>query len=167
MEEPTIVVGLITKAHGVQGEVAVQPRSDNPERWVPGAVVYLAGRPLVVESLRDRGRGRLIVRFAGIADKTAADALRGEVLVPESWLPELPEGEWWPHQVEGCLIVTESSRELGRVSQVILNPANDLWVAVDDDGTETLVPALRHLLVDVDVGAKRIVVRDVPGLTVP
>jgi ribosomal 30S subunit maturation factor RimM len=50
---------------------------------------------------------------------------------------------------------------------VIPNPANDLWVAVDDDGVETLVPALRDVVVEVDVVSKRVLVRDVPGLTAP
>ncbi len=50
---------------------------------------------------------------------------------------------------------------------MIPNPANDLWVAIDEHGVETLVPAIRDVIVDVDVDAKRIVVRDVPGLTAP
>lgn len=169
MGEPTVVVGLITKAHGLRGEVNVQNRSDNPGRWVPGAVVYRGDRPLTVETVRPRtGDGeRLLVRFAGITDPQAADQLRGEVHVPRSWLPELAADEWWPHEIEGCRVITETGRDLGRVSEVVPNPANDLWVAMDDEGNETLLPALLELLVEVDVGSKRIVVRDVPGLTVP
>jgi len=53
------------------------------------------------------------------------------------------------------------------VREVIPNPANDLWVAVDEEGNETLVPALADLLVDVDVVARTILVNDVPGLTAP
>lgn len=169
MDEPTVVVGLITKAHGLQGEVTVQSRSDNPDRWVPGAVVYRSERSLTVDAIRPRttGGGELLVRFVGVSDRSSAEALRGEVHVPRSWLPELAEGEWWPHQIEGCLVVTESGRQLGRVAEVVPNPANDLWVAVDDEGTETLIPALRDLLIDVAVDARRIVVRDVEGLTSP
>ena len=55
----------------------------------------------------------------------------------------------------------------GTLTDVIANPANDLWVARDDEGTETLVPALRDVIVEVDIEAKRVVVRDVPGLTIP
>ena len=62
---------------------------------------------------------------------------------------------------------TASGRVLGVVKEVIPNPANDLWVAVDDEGVETLVPALADLLIDVDVEARTIVVDDVPGLTAP
>lgn len=166
-DEPTVVVGLVTKAHGLNGEVSVQLRSDNPDRWQPGAIIYLNGKPLTVEGVRGRSGDRVLVRFAGVADRTAADTLRGEAVVPESWLPILPPGQWWPHQIEGCLVVTAAGRELGRVSEVIPNPANDLWVTVADDGTETLVPALRDVLIDVDVGARRIRVEDVPGLTAP
>jgi 16S rRNA processing protein RimM len=168
VEQPTVSVGLVTRAHGVRGDVAVQSRSDNPDRWVPGAIVYTPeGRTLTVRELRPHG-DRLLVTFEEIKDRTAAERLRGtELFVPESWLPQLGPGEWWPHQIEGCRVVTEAGRELGVIEQVIPNPANDLWVAVDAQGAETLIPALRDLLLEVDVGARAIRVRDVPGLTAP
>ena len=168
MPEPTTVVGQVTKAHGVRGEVAVRNRSDNPDRWTPGATVFLPdGRALLVASVRPHGE-RLLVIFAGVDDREAADAIRGaELSIPVSWLPDLPEGAWWPHDLEGCAVTTESGRELGTVRAVEFNPANDIWVTVDEAGVETLVPALRSILVDVDVAARRIVVRDVPGLTAP
>ena len=140
----------------------------DPERFADGAVVFTdAGRSLSIERAHTHGR-RLLVKFEGVDDRTAAESLRGRVLVvPESWLPDLPEGQYWPFQLEGCAVVTESGRALGPVTGVIHNPANDLWVALDDAGTETLVPAVREVIVEVDIGAKRILVRDVPGLTSP
>ena len=166
--EPTIVVGMVTKAHGIRGEVAVEVRSDNPERFTDGASVFTPeGRELRIEHVHAHGQ-RTLVRFVGVADRTAAEALAGTILeVPESWLPRLADGEYWPFELEGCRVVTDAGRELGTVSEVIPNPANDLWVAVDDDGVDTLVPALRDVIVEVDVAAKRILVRDVPGLTAP
>jgi 16S rRNA processing protein RimM len=111
---------------------------------------------------------RLLIAFDGIADRTAAEALRGRSLVvPRTMLPELPDGEYWPHELIGCEVVTEAGRSLGRVTDVIENPANDLWATTDDAGVETLIPAIRDVVVDVDVGAGRIFVRDLPGLTVP
>ena len=168
MDRPTIVVGVITKAHGIRGHVRVQNRSDNPDRWRVDAVVFdRDGAEYRVADVRSQG-SQLVVRFDGVDDRSAADALRGrELLVPESWLPELPNGAWWPHQIEGCRIVTESGRDLGVVMRVIPNPANDLWVATDSAGIETMVPAIADLILNVDVSARRIVARDVPGLTVP
>lgn len=166
--EPTVVVGTVTKAHGLRGEVAVAVWSDNPNRFAPGASVFLeGGRELRVRTSRSSGK-RLLVGFEGVADRAAAESLGGATLVvPRSMLPALPEGEYWPHELEGCLVVTESGRTLGAVADVVSNPANDLWVAVDEAGTETLVPAIRDVVIDVDVRAKRVLVRDVPGLTAP
>lgn len=166
MSEPAVVVGVVTKPHGLRGEVAVQNRSDNPGRWVPGSVVHLGSRSLTVDTVRRHG-ARLLVTFVGVTDRTAADRLRGELTVPISALPDLPEGEYWPHELEGCRVVTESGRRLGTLTEVIHNPGNDLWVAVDQAGQETLVPAIREVVVEVDVGDRRIVVRDLPGLTAP
>lgn len=168
MDEPTVVVGRITKAHGLKGEVAVEVRSDNPDRFAEGASLYLSdGRTLTIARVHRHG-ARLLLTFAEARDRAAADGLRDELLlVPESWLPDLPEGEYWPFQLEGCAVLTEAGRALGTLVEVIANPANDLWVTRDEAGEETLVPALRDVVVDVDVGARRIVVRDVPGLTTP
>jgi 16S rRNA processing protein RimM len=168
MPEPTVVVGKVTKAHGLRGEVTVLVLSDNPDRFVDGSVVYLEdGKQLIVSSTRHNG-ARLLVNFEGITDRASADRLRGRMLVvPRSMLPALPPGEYWPHQLEGCEVVTESGRSLGAIKDVIPNPANDLWVSVDDEGVEYLVPAIRELVVEVDLPSMRVLVRDVPGLTAP
>lgn len=168
MSEPTVVVGKITKAHGLQGEVVVLVISDNPDRFDPGTSVFLEdGRELRIGSSRPNG-GRLLVTFEGVTDRNAADLLRGsQLVVPLSMLPELPEGDYWPHQLEGCEVITESGRPLGAIVDVLSSPANDLWVAVDGSGTETLIPAIREVVAEVDVARKRVLVRDLPGLTVP
>lgn len=167
MPEPTVVVGKVTRAHGVRGEVSVLVLSEVPDRFADGATVWLEdGRRLIVESSR-ADRGRLLVRFRGVGDRGTAESLRGSFLaVPESALPELPEGSWWPHQLEGSEVLTEEGRPLGTLVEVVLNPANDLWVT-RDARREVLIPALRDVIVSVDLVAKRVVVRDIPGLTTP
>jgi 16S rRNA processing protein RimM len=64
-------------------------------------------------------------------------------------------------------VVTESGRSLGTVTQVLRTTANDIWVTTAPDGTETLVPALKDVVVSVDPGERRITVADIPGLTAP
>lgn len=168
MHEPTVVVGRITRAHGVTGEVAVLVISEVPGRFDDGAAVWLEdGRTLTVESSRPH-KDRLLVRFRGVEDRAQAEALhRALLVVPESLSPELPEGSWWDHRIVGCAIETDAGRALGTVREVIHTAANDVWSAVDDDGVETLVPVLKDVIVDVDVNARRIVVREIPGLTAP
>lgn len=167
MDEPTVAVGRVSRAHGVQGEVAVLVLSEVEGRFAPGATLWLEdGRKLTVESSKPH-RGGLLVRFREVRDREQAEGLqRALLVVPESSSPSLPEGSWWDHQIEGCAVETDRGRPLGTVREVIHTAANDVWSVVDGGGRETLVPALIDVLVSVDVGAKRIVVREIAGLTV-
>jgi 16S rRNA processing protein RimM len=168
VDESTVAVGRITRAHGVQGELAVLVISEVPGRFADGETVWLEdGRTLTVESSRPH-KDRLLVRFREVQSREQAEALqRALLVVPESLSPQLPEGSWWDHRIVGCAIETDTGRALGTVHDVIHTAANDVWSAIDDEGTETLIPVLRDVILDVDMDAKRIVVREIPGLTMP
>jgi 16S rRNA processing protein RimM len=168
MDEPTVAVGRITRAHGVQGELAVLVISEVPGRFADGATVWLEdGRSLTVQSSRPH-KDRLLVRFREVQSREQAEALqRALLIVPESLSPELPEGSWWDHRIVGLALETDTGRALGTVRDIIHTAANDVWSAVDDEGTETLIPVLEDVILDVDMDAKRIVVREIPGLTTP
>ncbi len=167
MDEPTVAVGRVGRPHGIRGELGVLVLSEVPGRFDPGEAVWLEdGRQLTVEGSKPHRSG-LLVKFREVADRTQAEALRSALLVvPESMSPELPEGSWWDHRIQGCAVQTDTGRQLGTVQEVIHTAANDVWSAVDDDGTETLIPVLKDVLVSVDIEGKRIVVREIPGLTV-
>jgi len=162
-----IAVGKITRVHGTNGEVAVLVLSEVEGRFADRSTLFLDdGREVTVEKTR-RDRGRLLVTFAGIADRNQAKAIQGKyLLIGDSELPELPEGHYWPFQLEGCEVLTESGRSLGTIREIMHTEANDVWAA-DADGVETLIPALRDVVVSVDVSARRVVVREIPGLTQP
>ena len=175
METIDVLVGRIGKAHGLRGDVTINVRTDEPDRrFAPGSVLDAEApsgsattlRKLTVASYRWHS-SVLLVRFEEIPDRTAAEALSGTYLfVPADSSPELPEGEFWPHQILGAEVRTESGRSLGTIAEIVRTQANDVWVAKGEDG-EALIPALRDLVVSVDLSAGRVVVREVPGLTVP
>ena len=112
---------------------------------------------------------RHLVKFAGVDDRDAAESLRGQVLVvPESWLPELPEGEYWPFQLEGCEVVTESGRSLG------IGDRGDPQSGERPVGRRRRRTARRRSSPRSATwswrstsSGKRVLVRDVPGLTAP
>jgi 16S rRNA processing protein RimM len=168
VDEPTVAVGRVAKVHGVRGEVAVENRSDNPDRWLPGAEVFdERGARYTVGTVRPHG-GRLLVTFDGVGDRTAAEALVGRTLVvPESSLPELEPGQWWAFQAEGLRVSADDGRDLGVVEEVLAYPGHDLWRIVAPDGGEILVPVVDELIVDVDLEGRTAVVRALPGLTAP
>jgi 16S rRNA processing protein RimM len=157
-----LAVGRIARAHGVRGEVAVHPLTEVEARFLPGSVLRLEdGRTLTVERAR-RHQHRVLVKFEEVPDRTAAEALRGQILlVPAAQTPPLEEADrFWVHQVVGLEVVTESGRSLGPVREVLTNPANDVWVT--EGGT--LVPAVREVVLEVDLQGGRVTIRELPGL---
>jgi 16S rRNA processing protein RimM len=132
-----LVVGRVGRAHGLRGEVAVTFTSNRPERWTPGAVLFAGERELVVRTSRPH-QGRVLLTFAGIEDRNAAEALLGVELTAEPLADdvELDEREVWVHEVVGAEVLDRAGTVMGRVTAVEANPAHDLLVL--DGGT--LVP---------------------------
>ncbi len=122
-------VGRIVKAHGLGGQVIVELVTNRDERLAPGSVLVAPSGTLeVIRSSLTTGsskRARWIVAFAGISDRSAAEAIRGATLRAE------PLGDpetLWVHELIGSEVVDGSGVKLGRVSGVQENPASDLLV---------------------------------------
>jgi 16S rRNA processing protein RimM len=125
-----LVVGRIGRAHGLHGEVAVTFSSNRPERTAPGAVLYAGERELVVDAARPH-QGRMLVRFAGVEDRTAAERLLGVELTADPLAGAagvLDDDELWVHEVVGAEVVDRAGAPVGRVTAVEANPAHDLLV---------------------------------------
>ena len=124
-----LVVGRIGRAHGLRGEVAVRFSSNRPERAAPGAQLHVGDRALVIASARPH-RDRVLVRFEGVDDRTAAEALQGLELtaLPLGDDAELDDDELWVHEVVGAEVHDRSGATVGRVVAVEANPAHDLLV---------------------------------------
>ncbi|HEX5948178.1 MAG TPA: ribosome maturation factor RimM [Actinomycetota bacterium] len=155
-------MGRIAKSHGVGGEVSVRPLSEVASRFEPGSVLRLEDdRTLTVERSRPH-RDHVLVKFEEVGDRNEADALRGSVLlVNADQAPRIEEADrFWIHQVVGLEVVTEAGRSLGLIREVEGNPANDLWVT--EGGA--LIPAVREVVVGVDLAAGRVTIRELPGL---
>lgn len=137
-----VLVGRVVRPHGIRGEVAVEVTSDRPGRLAPGATVHGEGRALVVAASRPH-KGRLLVRFEGVEDRTAAEGLRGLELTARP-----PEGEvadtYLVQELVGLPVLEESGHPVGTVQALIeLPPAAgyDLLEVVREDGSTWLLPA--------------------------
>jgi 16S rRNA processing protein RimM len=163
-----LVIGRIARAHGIGGEVAVEVRTDSPElRFQPGAVIETdpADRgPLTVQRARWHS-GRLLVDFAEVADRTAAEALRNTLLVADSASsPAVDEDEYWDHDLVELAVVTVDGTSLGTVAEVVHPPGSDLLVVRRPDGGELLIPFVRAIVPTVDLEARTLVVDPPDGL---
>ena len=119
-------IGRIGKAHGLRGEVVVEAISNRDERFLPGSVLYISGEPRPIATSR-RHQNRWLVRFEGVDDRTAAQALRGIVVTGDP-LGDLPENEIWVHELVGVSVTDTAGNDLGKVVAVEANPAHDILV---------------------------------------
>lgn len=116
----------MARAHGLNGEVVVDLSTTRTERLAAGSVLTRAGGGHLEVERASPHLGRWIVAFAGVRDREAAEALRGEVLLAEPL--EAEDGELWVHELIGATVVDTHGRDLGRVEAVEANPASDLLV---------------------------------------
>ncbi|GFE21800.1 ribosome maturation factor RimM [Streptomyces nigrescens] len=164
-----LVVARIGRAHGIKGEVTVEVRTDEPElRLGPGAV--LATEPSSVGPLTiATGRvhsGRLLLRFEGVADRTAAEALRNTLLIAEVDPEEVPEDpeEFYDHQLIDLDVVTRDGTDVGRISEVSHLPYQDLLIVQRPDGSEVMIPFVAEIVPEIDLEEQRAVIDPPPGL---
>jgi 16S rRNA processing protein RimM len=154
---PTIVVGRVGRAHGLDGAVYLEGHGGGVP-LAAGLEVTLGGRPAVIAERRGT-EGRPILRFDCACDRTSAEALRGqEVAVRAAALPAPDPDDYLHVDLIGCR-VTAGDRELGTVADVLVYPANDV---LDIRGGEepVLVPFVEDVVLSVDVGGRSITIRD-------
>lgn len=164
-----LVVGRIAKAHGIYGEVSVDVRTDDPDhRFAIGALVDTDPSergPLQIDGTRWHS-GQLLVKFVGVTDRTAAEALRSTMLVVDSATSAPPEDaeEFWDHDLIGLSASLLDGTALGEVSDVLHPPGPDLLVIAGADGLERLVPFVAAIVPTVDLDAGVVVVDPPEGL---
>jgi 16S rRNA processing protein RimM len=157
---PTIGVGRVGRAHGLDGAVYVDGHGGGVSLR-PGLEVTVGGVPAVIAERRGTDL-RPIVRFDLATDRTSAEALRGrEVEVAASELPPPDDaaGEYAHVDLVGCSVFA-GDRELGAVADVLAYPANDVLDVRAADGGQVLIPFAEDVIAAVDVAARRIAIRD-------
>jgi 16S rRNA processing protein RimM len=172
-EPDLLVVGRIGKPQGLRGEVTVEVRTDEPDaRFADGAQVLAdpAERgPLTVVGSRYQG-ARLVVAFEGVPDRTAAEALRGTLLlVDAATLPPPDDPDvFLDGQLVGLRAELDDETPVGAVVEVLHLPQGDVLVVRRDGETdrarEVLVPFVAAMVPVVDVAGGRVVLTPPDGL---
>ena len=148
----------------------VTPLTDDPDRFhrLAECVLWDASRnereTRRIATARRHGEA-VVLGFEGCDSADAAAALAGRLIaLPKAEALPAPEGRFYPWQLQGCRVVTEDGRDVGRVSGIEHAPAQDLWIVTDGTGVERLIPAVPAIVIDVDVAAQRVVIRPPEGL---
>ena len=170
-----LVVGHVNKPHGTKGELFVWPLTDYPEGiYAPGVVLHMGPEhanepdpempPFLIEKVRVFRRGYLVT-VRGVTDRFGAERIRGNYLFQDfDAIEPLQEGEVFYHQLLGMEVVTTAGDRLGEIAEVYEVRPADLLEVVRPEGGPLMIPYLDHIVVNVDVEARRMTIDPPEGL---
>jgi 16S rRNA processing protein RimM len=159
-----LVMGQITGAHGLDGNVKVRSFAQSSDLFAPGSRVFIPvdtredARPFDIDRCVPHKKG-LLMHLAGVDDRDAAEALIGkDLLVNRSRLPEPEDDAWYWQDLYGLTVTDQILGDLGIIDTIFSTGAHDILV-VKDRETERLIPMHRQFILSVDLENALVVTR--------
>jgi 16S rRNA processing protein RimM len=166
-----LVVGKIRRPHGVRGEVILEVHTDFPERLKPGVTLYAGDdyQPLQIRSCRPNGDTLLIAfRDSDGLDlgtpESVSDLRNRFVYVRAEDRPQLPDGEYYHHELLGINVISDEGARIGEIVEILTTGANDVYVVRPQVGPEILLPAIEPVILSIDIPQHEMRVHLIPGL---
>ncbi|SIS07280.1 16S rRNA processing protein RimM [Aquipseudomonas alcaligenes] len=159
--EDLIVLGKITSVHGVRGEVKIYSFTDPMDNLLDYTAWTLKrdGEVKQVELVSGRLQGKVLVaKLKGLDDREVARTFAGfDICVPRALLPDLDDGEYYWHQLEGLKVIDLQGQLLGRIDHLLETGSNDVMVVKPCPGSlddrERLLPYTEQCVQQVDLAA--------------
>lgn len=153
-----LTVARVLRAKGLTGGMRVELLTDFPERLAEGASLYLDGEATVRSVTKVELGGKVpVVYLSGITNRHGAEAMAGRYL--EADAHGLPEGSYYWHQLEGLRVLDQDGNQIGTLAEVFRAGGNEVYRVVGGE-RDRLVPALRSVVVGIDLDAGTMTVRD-------
>jgi 16S rRNA processing protein RimM len=162
---PLLRAAIVRRAHGVRGELRVEPLGGDARRFVAGLRLRVEadGRMLTVAAARGLADGDVLLRLEGVGTREAADALRDAYLcVERADLRGLAEDEWFVFELVGLQARTSRGEVVGTVDDVEHYTEHDTLVVRDGHGRISRFPLVRAFVTSVDIAAGEVVVTPWP-----
>lgn len=165
-----VAIGRVVKAHGLRGQVKVYPLSDTVERFdVLRSVFFELPDGTAVRHTVERVKidgGLVVMKLAGIDDRSAAESLRGAwVSVERDEVAPLGADRVYAFDLVGLTVFSDTGERVGVIVRTEMFPANDVLV-VESDAEEIWIPALKEIVLGIDTAAGTMTVRLPEGLPV-
>lgn len=171
MTETMYTVGKLVNTQGLRGEVRVLSHTDFPEeRFKKGNKLWLIHPEMKSPLLLIISGARLhknfyLLTFEGYDSIDAVEKFKGgELKVPESELLDLEEGQYYHHEIVDCEVYTEQGELLGKVKEILIPGANDVWVIKRPKEKDLLIPVIDEVIKEVNPEQKKIIVHLIDGL---
>ncbi len=160
-----LAVARVVKPWGVRGQIKLEVLTGFPDQLDRLKRVYLGPQatPHDVAHFGWHG-GELLLQLADVRDRSAAELLRGQLVqIKRQDAVPLQPGEYYEHQIIGLNVITAEGEPLGRVVEVLVTGANDVYVVQGPRG-EILLPARVEVVRSIDIEAGTMTVTLLPGL---
>lgn len=162
--DDSVIVARINGPHGRDGALSVELLSDLPGRFDVGRELLVDGTPRLISNARQTGPSTALITLDGIKNRSQASALSGKFLsAPPVDDVSLDEGEFFHYQLIGMQVRAEDGEELGEIQEILETGSNDVYIVRGPSG-EVLIPAIPHVVLDVDLSAGVMLVRLPDGL---
>lgn len=164
--EQMLTIGKIVNTHGVKGEVRVLPSTDDIKRFGKLKEVRVENRTsqtYEIEAVRYH-KTFVLLKFKGIDTMDQAELLKNSILKinRKDALP-LGQDEYYQCDLYGLKVVTDTGRNLGELTDILVTGSNDVYV-VRDEKKEILIPAIKQCILKVDLEAGEMLVHLLEGL---
>jgi len=157
-------LGQIVNAVGLKGENRVYPYTDYKERFEELKQLYIEDEIYEIEKVRYMGQ-MVIIKFVGISDRNAAEALKGKYLyIDRENARKLDEDEYFVADLIGMKVQDGAGNPVGTLSDVIQNSAQDVYEIELPDGKKFMIPAVGEFILDVDMDSRIMVVKLIEGM---
>lgn len=157
MRPEFITVGAVVNAHGIRGEVKVNPAGFDPAFIAGFGTLYIDGRATAVLAARVH-KSTVLLTLPGVEDMNAALALKGREVAIRRTDAHLPAGEYFDAELEGMTVLDDATGEtLGRLERVLHYPAHKVYQVRGE--REYLIPAVPGVFIasaDPDAGVMRV-----------
>lgn len=158
-----ILMGKVVNVVGLKGELKIYSYTDRNERFEELDQIWLDNKAYAIENVRYQNKV-VILKLAGINDRNKAEEQRNKkVYIEEADLAELPEDTYYVRDLIGISVVTEDG-ELGKISDVIQNSAQDLYEVKTAEGKKVYIPVVKEFVNEVDMENKVVKVTLPEGL---
>ena len=140
MANERVALAAVAGAHGVRGEVRLKLFTDSAAGLASYRRVYIGGADRQFTDVREGGK-TAVARIKGISDRSAAEALRGQLVeVDRADLPPLEQGEYYHADLLGLPCVDADGEPVGAVAAIENFGAGDLLEIELPDGKRSLIP---------------------------
>ena len=160
-------IATVVGAHGIKGAVKAKYVSSTPDYYLKEKVFFLE-KEGILNALNiisiNNSKNCWIILFDEIHSRNDAEVIKGcRLLLPDNHLRPLEANEFFLHKIIGCQVEDQKGRILGKITDILETGANNVY-EVSDGSSVFLVPDVPHVVLEINVETKRMLIDPLPGL---